>query len=115
MSQTRPASTPVLQAAPPPLNLAAHERTQAAANDLDILQSELAKFDLGFERADVVQRGGRDDKATNGIMKTAKRKFNIIHFSHPHKSNQIVICPQLFELKGELRTKPKALNTPKLT
>jgi hypothetical protein len=97
-----------MRAAPPPLNLAAHERPQAAANDLDILQSELAKFDLSLDRADVVQRGGRDDKATDGIMKTAKRKFNIIHFSAPQNRTLIVMLPaDPLNRKENYETNPK--------
>jgi hypothetical protein len=72
-----------LQAAPPSLAFTAHKRPQAAANNLDILQGELAKFDLSLEGADIVQRGGRNNKAADGITKTAKGKPNIIHFSIP--------------------------------
>jgi hypothetical protein len=95
MRPTRPASAPGLQAAPPPLTLGAHERPKPAANDLDILQSELAKFDLGLESVDITQRSGRDDKAPDGITKTVKREINIIHFSHSPQANTNTI--QLFE------------------
>jgi hypothetical protein len=81
MGQTRPASAPVVQAAAPPLDFAAHKRPQPASNDLDVLQSDLAKFDLRFESADITQLGGRNDKATDGITKMAESGLDTIHFS----------------------------------
>ena len=64
-------------------------RPQPAANDLDILQSELAKFDLRSENADIAQRGGRNHKAADGITKTADGELDPIHFNIPCNTNAI--------------------------
>jgi hypothetical protein len=80
MGQTRPTWAPVSQPAAQPLGLATKERPQPATNNLDVPQRAPSKFDLGLEKANIPQRSGRDDKAINGIPKTAERRSNEIHF-----------------------------------
>ena len=71
--KTRPACTPGPRAAAATApTFATHNRPQPAANDLDILQSELAKFDLRSENADITHRSRRNHKPADGITKTAE-------------------------------------------
>jgi hypothetical protein len=101
MSQTRPAHASALQIASPSLAFTAHKRPQAATNDLDILQGELAKFDLSLEGADIVQRSRWNNKAADGITKAPKGKLNIIHFSIPHYERTKSLNHTLFEFKQQ--------------
>ncbi|MGX9431720.1 MULTISPECIES: hypothetical protein [Bradyrhizobium] len=87
---------PLPQARDNPLASPAHERPQPAANYLDIPQGETSKLDLGLQGANIPQGGGRDDKATDGLMKMAEGKLNTVHFSNPYNTNLNHISAQLF-------------------
>ncbi|RZN33418.1 hypothetical protein [Bradyrhizobium sp. Leo121] len=78
---------PLPQARDNPLASPAHERPQPAANYLDIPQGETSKLDLGLQGANIPQGSGRDDKATDGLMKMAEGKLNTVHFSNPYNTN----------------------------
>jgi hypothetical protein len=86
IGQIRPTRAPVSQPAAHPLGLATKERPQPATNNLDVPQSAPSKFDLGLEKANIPQRGGRGDKAIDGIPKTAERRSYEIHFRSPLRS-----------------------------
>jgi hypothetical protein len=78
--KARPACTPGLRTAAATVpSFPTHNRPQPAANGLDILQSELAKFDLRSENAHFT-RSRWNHKAADGITKTAEGGLDSIHF-----------------------------------